>query len=110
HLLCCYLFCFFFFQAEDGIRDLIVTGVQTCALPIFLVLSGGDACRAVPMDARGRTDFPPASLFRRAMCVPAGVARVWRGLFFGEIGRASCRKECMFGWWGVVCVWSVDMC
>src|SRR5206468_8553397 len=25
---------FFFFQAEDGIRDLIVTGVQTCALPI----------------------------------------------------------------------------
>src|SRR2546428_9259969 len=29
----CFLF-FFFFQAEDGIRDLIVTGVQTCALPI----------------------------------------------------------------------------
>src|SRR2546428_2573840 len=27
----------FFFQAEDGIRDLIVTGVQTCALPISLV-------------------------------------------------------------------------
>src|SRR5216683_5092951 len=27
---------FFFFQAEDGIRDLIVTGVQTCALPISL--------------------------------------------------------------------------
>src|SRR2546421_9219865 len=25
----------FFFQAEDGIRDLIVTGVQMCALPIF---------------------------------------------------------------------------
>src|SRR2546428_10079194 len=29
-----FLFFFFFFQAEDGIRDLIVTGVQTCALPI----------------------------------------------------------------------------
>src|SRR2546421_3800540 len=29
-------FFFFFFQAEDGIRDLIVTGVQTCALPIFV--------------------------------------------------------------------------
>src|SRR5216683_8289403 len=29
------VFFFFFFQAEDGIRDLIVTGVQTCALPIF---------------------------------------------------------------------------
>src|SRR5204863_5732877 len=28
-------FLFFFFQAEDGIRDLYVTGVQTCALPIF---------------------------------------------------------------------------
>ena len=28
-------FCFFFFQAEDGIRDRLVTGVQTCALPIF---------------------------------------------------------------------------
>src|SRR5690349_24815922 len=27
---------FFFFQAEDGIRDLYVTGVQTCALPIFV--------------------------------------------------------------------------
>src|SRR5215211_8877624 len=27
--------CFFFFQAEDGIRDHCVTGVQTCALPIF---------------------------------------------------------------------------
>src|SRR2546430_3604186 len=31
----CELFCFFF-QAEDGIRDLTVTGVQTCALPIYL--------------------------------------------------------------------------
>src|SRR3989475_8070566 len=30
-------FFFFFFQAEDGIRDLTVTGVQTCALPIWLV-------------------------------------------------------------------------
>src|SRR3989442_1934316 len=29
-----YLFCFFF-QAEDGIRDADVTGVQTCALPIY---------------------------------------------------------------------------
>src|SRR6266542_4636149 len=29
------LFIFFFFQAEDGIRDATVTGVQTCALPIL---------------------------------------------------------------------------
>src|SRR2546429_5484033 len=28
--------CIFFFQAEDGIRDVAVTGVQTCALPIFI--------------------------------------------------------------------------
>src|SRR5205809_5147213 len=27
---------FFFFQAEDGIRDVAVTGVQTCALPIYV--------------------------------------------------------------------------
>src|SRR2546430_6904017 len=31
---------FFFFQAEDGIRDLTVTGVQTCALPISLRVLG----------------------------------------------------------------------
>src|SRR5438876_6773033 len=44
----CYVF-FFFFQAEDGIRDGRVTGVQTCALPICLrldkrqnALRGGD--------------------------------------------------------------------
>src|SRR3712207_8638336 len=29
-------FLFFFFQAEDGIRDIGVTGVQTCTLPIFV--------------------------------------------------------------------------
>src|SRR5437763_13336821 len=35
-LLCVYhFFFFFFFQAEDGIRDTSVTGVQTCALPIY---------------------------------------------------------------------------
>src|SRR2546426_5650419 len=34
---------FFFFQAEDGIRDYKVTGVQTCALPIFF-----HACRPWP--------------------------------------------------------------
>src|SRR2546430_7132900 len=36
----------FFFQAEDGIRDLTVTGVQTCALPIF-------PGRAAFLDGRG---------------------------------------------------------
>src|SRR5438270_13962445 len=32
-----YKFLYFFFQAEDGIRDLTVTGVQTCALPISMI-------------------------------------------------------------------------
>src|SRR5699024_11828289 len=34
-----FIFCFFFFQAEDGIRDRNVTGVQTCALPIFIIFT-----------------------------------------------------------------------
>src|SRR5215216_8043252 len=33
---------FFFFQAEDGIRDDLVTGVQTCALPILIAAVEGD--------------------------------------------------------------------
>src|SRR3989338_8774603 len=33
---------FFFFQAEDGIRDGTVTGVQTCALPIYKLLDWRD--------------------------------------------------------------------
>src|SRR6266478_8258159 len=44
---------FFFFQAEDGIRDLTVTGVQTCALPIFL--------ENVVIDERGRLDLDDAA-------------------------------------------------
>src|SRR3712207_7744020 len=36
---------FFFFQAEDGIRDIGVTGVQTCALPIF---GEGETCSGDP--------------------------------------------------------------
>src|SRR5690606_41080759 len=35
--------CFFFFQAEDGIRDFHVTGVQTCALPICTTSGAGKA-------------------------------------------------------------------
>src|SRR5256885_5610136 len=41
----CLFVCFFFFQAEDGIRDYKVTGVQTCALPILSAL----ALRALPV-------------------------------------------------------------
>src|SRR6266536_103668 len=36
-----WFFFFFFFQAEDGIRDPLVTGVQTCALPILGLVDGG---------------------------------------------------------------------
>src|SRR2546425_12256241 len=41
----------FFFQAEDGIRDKLVTGVQTCALPIFLAPEHATSRVAAPKDA-----------------------------------------------------------
>src|SRR2546430_5419102 len=47
-------FLFFFFQAEDGIRDLTVTGVQTCALPIC---SSSTSCSA----PRGSGSSPGSS-------------------------------------------------
>src|SRR3712207_8876287 len=47
--ICCVCICFFF-QAEDGIRDIGVTGVQTCALPILDEL----ACVVAPLLSRGR--------------------------------------------------------
>src|SRR2546426_5579872 len=46
---------FFFFQAEDGIRDYKVTGVQTCALPIW---AGRPEAGAVPGEPRGGTRQP----------------------------------------------------
>src|SRR5216684_8319211 len=42
------IFFFFFFQAEDGIRDVAVTGVQTCALPIFDVADAVQIRQVVP--------------------------------------------------------------
>src|SRR5919106_1352056 len=57
--LCCFFF-FFFFQAEDGIRDYKVTGVQTCALPIYR--RGGPHRpgwrRQEPRPGRGRRPRP----------------------------------------------------
>src|SRR5687767_15250409 len=41
-----FFFFFFFFQAEDGIRDKLVTGVQTCALPIWPRSSASSRIRA----------------------------------------------------------------
>src|SRR5690606_41173867 len=46
-------FVFFFFQAEDGIRDFHVTGVQTCALPIWVGVRVGDLLPDVLRDDRG---------------------------------------------------------
>src|SRR2546425_8126850 len=43
-------FFFFFFQAEDGIRDKLVTGVQTCALPISLPFVQSQRCVSVPLN------------------------------------------------------------
>src|SRR5256885_3660712 len=86
----------FFFQAEDGIRDYKVTGVQTCALPISVV----------QVNVEGR-DL--ASFVRDAQAAVAGDAGlkdmriVWGGQFENqqraaarlalEIGRASCRER-----------------
>src|SRR2546422_6465984 len=52
-------FCRFFFQAEDGIRDVAVTGVQTCALPIssrrdFLRVTSGATAGMASWLALGR--------------------------------------------------------
>src|SRR3989441_2024073 len=55
---------FFFFQAEDGIRDKLVTGVQTCALPISagaLLVSTDAALAGVDID-RGQVMWEKADL------------------------------------------------
>src|SRR6266568_5674346 len=44
------MFFFFFFQAEDGIRDGTVTGVQTCALPILRLACSGWTELEAPYD------------------------------------------------------------
>src|SRR5436309_9919706 len=46
----------FFFQAEDGIRDFHVTGVQTCALPIFYEKNRGNLAEALEMSRKGGRD------------------------------------------------------
>src|SRR5690625_3446051 len=66
---------FFFFQAEDGIRDGHVTGVQTCALPILRILEGRHArmverlamLRSSTLRARDRMDAYTAELARHGL-------------------------------------------
>src|SRR5690606_36757842 len=69
---------FFFFQAEDGIRDFHVTGVQTCALPISLAAHtfvgaaerDGRTLIAVVLGAEGRAEPGAAALFDWAFNAP----------------------------------------
>src|SRR2546430_7522785 len=87
---------FFFFQAEDGIRDLTVTGVQTCALPIcpgrppqlFRPVRGMDPTgpRRYQLMAEILADQLAAGPDPAAHAIQAG--RAW-----AEIGRASCRER-----------------
>src|SRR5437763_6152853 len=67
---------FFFFQAEDGIRDTSVTGVQTCALPIFE--QGGEPL----MRHRGRLGEQESDELQPAQVIA-----------YLQIGRASCRER-----------------
>src|SRR6266496_5494245 len=71
------LLVFFFFQAEDGIRDLYVTGVQTCALPIspFAVVPTGVARHAaLRISSEGITGDRPRTEDQGLRTAPA-VAR-----------------------------------
>src|SRR5215469_6544750 len=53
---------FFFFQAEDGIRDLYVTGVQTCALPILTTSPTGSGTRCSPAGSPTSRPCSPGTL------------------------------------------------
>src|SRR5690606_40909722 len=60
-----------FFQAEDGIRDFHVTGVQTCALPILLINSCGRVWYAASRSAmRGASSKPRAFRGRSMSLTP----------------------------------------
>src|SRR5256885_15555142 len=93
-----YLVCFFFFQAEDGIRDSKVTGVQTCALPISELIgtssvskpchSPANICR---LTSPCRRDTPFARCARRKpMCAMLNIPALLRSeeRRGGEEGRS----------------------
>src|SRR3712207_8789185 len=67
---------FFFFQAEDGIRDIGVTGVQTCALPISITSAGPvpDLSKAIGVPSPEATVCIPTFLVRLARLPPEGHA------------------------------------
>src|SRR5205807_5458286 len=76
----------FFFQAEDGIRDYKVTGVQTCALPIF----GLYLDVAVGVQSNGFDAWNEQGAISRLLGVGAPPDPL-------EIGRASCRERGCIG-------------
>src|SRR2546430_17562892 len=87
------LWLFFFFQAEDGIRDLTVTGVQTCALPIAIPIRR----RAAPGVRGGHGRRPPRPRAgppreTRRQARPAGRRPGWRGIQFRKAARAVPRS------------------
>src|SRR5207245_8422617 len=82
----------FFFQAEDGIRDATVTGVQTCALPIFRLTLGEHFESAAKHEvAIPENELP---LVKRILLVQRReeAARIQRMQGY-KIGRASCRER-----------------
>src|SRR5947209_13941882 len=88
---------FFFFQAEDGIRDIGVTGVQTCALPIWNALRTSSAAAFVGSERRAKRRRPQNSSVKHSF--EPDVARVLvtssdkRAAIHLQIGRASCRER-----------------
>src|SRR5688572_31278928 len=91
------LFLFFFFQAEDGIRDLTVTGVQTCALPIFRLVAVDLLDRRTRHRAEGRvTRVQMLTETRRVLVRRGGAARA-AVLPRSEERRVG--KECRSRWW-----------
>src|SRR5258708_28838522 len=75
---------FFFFQAEDGIRDDLVTGVQTCALPIYRAAAGNRprfasspaSARSRPAMMRSVVDFPQPLGPSKVTTCPLGMSKV----------------------------------
>src|SRR5258708_27686703 len=89
---------FFFFQAEDGIRDDLVTGVQTCALPIYLE-SYQAALSSRPLDLT-YMEYELLKFFAthssKVFTREQLLSRVWGYEYYGgarKIGRASCRER-----------------
>src|SRR5256885_12050717 len=83
----------FFFQAEDGIRDYKVTGVQTCALPISSSARNARAARRASLRAtRVNFHFPVGSCLNESRAAePAPPSPCGGSMDTSQIGRAACR-------------------